>query len=144
MKLAGLWVLPSAMLVLAVGCHHTATQGPGYSAIVAKDELVRTANDTGTLLEVRTRETARIESEIEYLNQKIADIERRLPTAGEQDKIKLNQQLGEMKDRREVLVRKNEGLRERQEKVLVQARERFEAARDDMRKLYEELDADLR
>lgn len=136
--------MPSAMLALVAGCYGTAMTGPGYSAISAKDELVRTANTTGELLEMRTREATRIEGEIEFLNEKIADIERRLPGASEQDKVKLSQQLGEMRDRRERLTEKHEGLRDRQEQVLVQARERFEAARDDMRKLYEDLDAQLR
>jgi len=144
MRYSSSWLLPSAMLLIASGCYKTAMTGPEYSAIAAKDELVRTANDTGALLEMRTREAARIESEIEFLDEKIADVERRIPVASEQEKIRYNQQLGEMRDRRERLSKKREGLRERQEKVLVQARERFEAARDDMRKLYEEMDAQLR
>ena len=139
-----MWLLPSAMLLTTAGCYRAAMTGPEYSAIAAKDELVRTANDTGALLEIRTREAARVESEIEFLDEKIADLERRVPVASEQDKITYKQQLGEMRDRRERLTKKREGLRERQEKVLVQARERFEAARDDMRKLYEEMDAQLR
>ena len=139
-----MWPLPLAMLVIAAGCYRTVMTGPEYSAIAAKDELVKTANDTGALLEMRTREAARIESEIEFLDEKIADVERRIPVASEQDKIRYNQQLGEMRDRRERLTKKQEGLRERQEKVLVQARERFEAARNDMRKLYEEMEAQLR
>ena len=144
MRIKASWLLPSAALLVAAGCGGTAMTGPGYSAIAAKDELVRTANDTGALLKRRTQEVARLESEIEFLNQKIAEIERRLPVAGEQQKITLNQQLGEMKDRRERVVEKHTGLSERQDKVIVQARDRFESARDDMRKLYEELDAELR
>ncbi len=144
MRRKGWWLLPSAMLVIAAGCYGTRATGPGYSAIIAKDELVRTANDAGALLEMRTREAARIESEIEYLDERIADIERRLPVTSEQDKVKLNLQLGEMRARRERLATKHDGLRERQEKVLVQARERFEAARDDLRKLYEDIDSQLR
>ncbi|MHC5057864.1 MAG: hypothetical protein ACYTKD_24620 [Planctomycetota bacterium] len=144
MRLKGRWVLPSAMLVLAAGCYKTTMTGPGYSAISAKDELVRTANDAGVLLEQRTQEVSRIESEMEYLDEKIADLERRLPVASEQDKVKFKQQLEEMRDRKELLAKRYEGLRERQEEVLVQARERFEAARDEMRKLYEDLDAQLR
>jgi hypothetical protein len=49
-----------------------------------------------------------------------------------------------MRDRKERLDAKLEGLKERQDRVLVDARDRFEAARDEMRKLYEELDAQLR
>ena len=100
MRCKSSWLLPLAMLVIAAGCYRTAMTGPEYSAIAAKDELVRTANDTGALLETRTREAARIESEIEFLDEKIADVERRIPVASEQDKITYNQQLGEMRDRR--------------------------------------------
>lgn len=144
MRIKGSWLLPSAALLVAAGCGGTAMNGPGYSAIAAKDELVSTANDAGGLLQRKAQEAARIESEIEYLDQKIADINRRLPVASDQDKIKLNQQLDEAKVRKERLMKEHAGLLERQEKVVVEARERFEAARDDMRKLYEELDAELR
>ena len=139
------WLLPSAMLLAGAGCMGTtAMTGPGYSAISAKNELVRTANDTGTLLETRTREAARIASEIEFLDERIAQLERKVPTASEQDKITLNRQIVEMRDRRTRLDETSADLRSRQDRVLVEAKERFEAARDEMRRLHEDLDAQLR